>query len=317
MAGRWDGGVPAAPTGLALEQIGQGIEAGVSDVSVLTVPFGTGPTFDEAVAASGVPASFVRVPTEDVSSRGAGERVAQLLPAGGRIVVEGGHSARSDCGVGFLAGLLGIGEDDLVSSASLGAALTRAQDIVSARGVDLVCAASTARPLLGLDSVLAVAPDLEPVAYQDTDLTARITEAFARRPVGRRTLLSSVQAHPARVYGSGAGGGVGAVIAAIGGRIVATGDLLSEVVSLGSRMEDADLVLVAEPELASPLLAESTLQWVTSEAARFALPVVGVTYRASLSRVERAQWGLHGLFETEASVTLREAGRRVARTWLR
>jgi len=38
-----------------------------------------------------------------------------------------------------------------------------AQSLVAEAGVDLVCAASTARPLLGLDSVLAVAPDLEPI----------------------------------------------------------------------------------------------------------------------------------------------------------
>ena len=56
---------------------------------------------------------------------------------------------------------------------------------------------------------------------------------------------------------------------------------------------------------------------ITNAAAELALPVVAVTVRSSLSHYERAQWGLHGVFETVARITLEEAGRRIARTWLR
>ena len=58
IAGRWDGGVPVLPTGEALDAIRRGLLAGASDPVVLTVPFGTGPTFDEAVAALVAAASF-------------------------------------------------------------------------------------------------------------------------------------------------------------------------------------------------------------------------------------------------------------------
>ena len=50
VAGRWDGGAPALPTGEALDAIRRGVLAGASEPTVLTVPFGTGPTSDEAVA---------------------------------------------------------------------------------------------------------------------------------------------------------------------------------------------------------------------------------------------------------------------------
>ena len=50
IAGRWDGGDPALPTGEALGAVRRGVLAGASDPGVVTVPFGTGPTFDEAVA---------------------------------------------------------------------------------------------------------------------------------------------------------------------------------------------------------------------------------------------------------------------------
>ena len=305
------------PTGEALDAIHRGVVAGASEPTVLTVPFGTGPTFDEAVAALGSRASFVRVPTQASSSREAGERVADALRNGGTVIVEGGHNSSPDCGVGFLEGFLDVPSIDPRQPEAFADALTRAQSLVAEAGVDLVCAASTARPLLGLDSVLAVAADLEPIEAQDTALTASLTQAFAHRPLGRQQLLDGADVHPARQRGSGAGGGVGAVIAAIGGRIVATGDLLSSLLGLEAIIDGADLVIVAEPELASPLLAESTLDCVTRAAATHALPVVAITHRSSLSHFEKAEWGLHGVFETEGSVTLEDAGRRVARTWLR
>ena len=317
VAGRWDGGVPALPTGEALDAIRRGVLVGSSDPVVATVPFGTGSTFDEAVAALDSQASFVRVPTDASSSCEAGERVADSLRNGSAVIVEGGHNSSPDCGAGFLEGLLDVPGIDPRKTEAFADALTLAQSLVAEAGVDLVCAASTARPLLGLDSVLAVAPDLEPIEAQDTALTAALTQAFAHRPLGRHQLLDGADVHPARQRGSGAGGGLGAVIAAIGGRIVATGDLLSSLLGLEEMLDGAEVVIVAEPELASPLLAESTLDCVTRAAATHALPVVAITHRSSLSHFEKAEWGLHGVFETEGSVTLEDAGCRVARTWLR
>ena len=107
VAGRWDGARPLLPTGVALGEIGQGVLAGCADAEPVLLPFGAGPTFDEAVAASRAQASFVRVPTDARSTRGAGESVAQAL--GQRmVVVEGGHNASPDCGLGILAGLVGV-----------------------------------------------------------------------------------------------------------------------------------------------------------------------------------------------------------------
>ena len=51
VAGRWDGGIPALPTGDALAAIGRGVLTGTPSSTVVTLPVGTGPTFDEAVAA--------------------------------------------------------------------------------------------------------------------------------------------------------------------------------------------------------------------------------------------------------------------------
>ena len=112
VAGRWDGARPFLPTGVALGEIGQGVLAGCADAESAILPFGAGPTFDEAVAASRSQASFVRVPTDVASTRGAGELVATALGES-RIVVEGGHNASPDCGLGFLAGLLGVADSEV------------------------------------------------------------------------------------------------------------------------------------------------------------------------------------------------------------
>ena len=143
------------PTGEALDAIHRGVVAGASEPTVLTVPFGTGPTFDEAVAALGSQASFVRVPTQASSSREAGERVADALRNGGTVIVEGGHNSSPDCGVGFLEGLLDVPSIDPRQPEAFADALTRAQSLVAEAGVDLVCAASTQRsPLLQIWSRL-------------------------------------------------------------------------------------------------------------------------------------------------------------------
>ncbi|MCM3898515.1 glycerate kinase [Schaalia meyeri] len=314
VAGRW-GGNGEHRSGGALEEIRRGILDVAPGARVRVLPFGPGPTWDEAVVASSSSASFVRVPLGASSTRRYGSLVREHAASGGTVVVEGGHGEHPDYGLGFLSGLLARSAVHACDS-SLEDALNAAEEFVSRTGVDLICSASTARPLLGLDSVLAVAPDLSAVDEQDAETTALLTRVFARHP-HRRELLAGPQAHPARAYGSGAGGGVGAVVAAIGGRIVATGDLLARLTPLEAQLEEADLLIVAEPELASPLLAESTVDALTNAAATRALPVVGLTRRSSLSRVERAQWGLHGVFETEGSITLEDAGRRIARTWLR
>ena len=61
VAGRWDGARPLLPTGVALEEIGQGVLAGCADAEPVLLPFGAGPTFDEAVAGFAAVAHTVKL----------------------------------------------------------------------------------------------------------------------------------------------------------------------------------------------------------------------------------------------------------------
>lgn len=303
----------------ALGAVASGITGARPGACCSLVPLGPGPVFDEAAAGA---FTAIRVPTGAPSTAPAGEAVRAALAGGGTVVVEGGHNAAVDCGFGFLTALTGISVregDDLARS--LPAALGRAERIIADSGVDLVAAASTTRPLVGLDSVLAVAPGLEPRPGQDPGLTALLARELARRPRSRTLLAQaapgpSTGAGPASARGSGSGGGAAAVIAAIGGRIADTGALLVALGPLRHRLEGADLLVACEPDLSFPALAESCLDSITAAAAPWAIPVVALAARSTLSAHERAQWGLHGVFATDGALNLGAAGARIARTWL-
>ena len=152
-------------------------------------------------------------------------------------------------------------------------------------------------------------------------LTGALAQAFAHRPLRRRQLPRGGprQAPPgASLRAPAQEEESGAVIAAIGGRIAPTADFLADLLNVDDALEDADLLVVVEPELASPLLATSTLDALTRAAGELALPVVAATVRSSLAPLRTSADGAcTATLETEASVTLDDVGRRIARTWLR
>ncbi len=319
-AGHWAGGEPASPSALAaLATVGEGFASVRPEWGIDLVPFGPGPALVDALSSTGEhPYAPVVVGIEEASTAAAGAAAREALDAGLVPVVEGGHAIDVDCGFGFLSAFTGV---DL-SAGNLEEALPRAiavgREILGGR--DLIAAASTARPLLGLNSVLALGVDLEARTTQDRALTAllsRVLAAPARSPLPLAGGSSADAGAPGRAPGSGAAGGAAAMIAAIGGRIVPTGNFLRAALDLDARMERADLVVVLEPSLHSPHLADALLDVVTETAAAFALPVVGLGVDSSLSGHERAEWGLHGQFLTEGRIGLAEAGARIARTWTR
>lgn len=317
VAGHWTGGEPAAPTALAaLGAVAEGFVEQAPHWQARIRPFGAGAAFAEALEGAREDSYRpILVPFDAASTLDAGRAAREALDAGLVPVVEGGHCDEVDCGLGFLQGLTGL---DLSERAELEAALPEAlrigRDLLAGR--DLVAAASTRRPLLGLASVLAVGVDLEARTTQDRALTSLLARALAE---GRRPSLplagSGAAPAPGREPGSGAAGGAAAVIAAIGGRIFETGPFLRAATGLDAELEDCDLVIVLEPRLHSPSLSDRALDAITGAAAERALPVVALGVESSLSAPERAEWGLHGQFETLGSVGLKAAGARIARTW--
>lgn len=322
IAGHWTGGDPAYPSTLAaFNACADGFSARKPDWSIRLVPFGAGVAFTEAlVQAQATGWAPIVVPIHEESTFDAGQRTLDALDGGLTPLIEGGHSIDVDCGFGFLSALSNV---DLSDGPDLEDRLRRALDIARATiaGRDVVVAASSMRPLLGLSSVLALGVDLEARTSQNRQLTSMLTRVLSTK--AKRNLLASLMGDEAAptnwgtAPGSGAAGGIGAIVGALGGRIVSTGQFLRAICDLDSALADANLVIVAEPRLHSPSLADASLDVITDVAGLYALPVVALGSESSLAAHERAQWGLHGQFLTEGTLTLGEAGERIARTWAR
>ncbi|QWW20428.1 glycerate kinase [Schaalia sp. 19OD2882] len=321
LAGSWR--ATGADTAEALAAVAHGIRERRPDTQVSSVVLGRGKDFAAALDSLGEggprPVLVADGPTQEV-----GRALAAAAEQGTRVVLEGGHPSHPDAGLGMLGALTGaeLPHDHRIAHA-LPEALVEARRRVA--GLDLLMAASTNRPLLGMASVLAVDPDLSARQDQDRAFTSALLAGFAAAAPARHLLALAGQDQdthrvPARAAGSGAGGGVGAVVLALGGRLAPTGEVLRDLLDLDAKVSGADLVVVLEPRLDSPLLAEATLDTVSAVAAAHALPCVAVATSSSLSRHECAQWGLHGVLLTHDEGDdlrgLREAGVRLAHTWL-
>ena len=329
IAGHWDGpGVQPIAAWRALGDLATGFRRQRPTWSVDCVPFGPGHAARDAIAAA-TDRSFAPILVDSLASaRGAAYIVREAWEAGLTPVLEGGHIDEVDAGLGFLEELTGVDLGTVAASlAGPGAPAQGEEEFLNAfaRAIeagralagskDIIAASSTMRPLLGLSSTMAIAVDLKARDHQDRHVTALLHRAFAHVGTGRVNLGVDAVSNPALMPGSGASGGVAAIIAGLGGRIVETGDLLVDVTQLRARTADADLVIVVEPMLHSPHLAEALMDSVTNVAAEHALPVVAVGAESSLSAHEAAQRGVHGVLTDHSRDPLESLGERVARTW--
>ncbi len=323
IAGHWrDARASMSSSRSALHALARGFVSRRPDWEVSLLPFGAGAVFREALPDEEMKARAVSIAVDEPSTFRAGSKAREILEEGAVPIVEGANMRCVDAGIGFLAGFTGspIPSPSLLLGERLDAVaqlISEGKRVLANR--DFIGAASTLRPLLGLDSVLALDVDAQARPYQDRDLSLVLSRLLSQPP---RPLLPLLDADtqgttPGRLAGSGLGGGVGAMIVAIGGRIVDTARFLAASTQLSDVVKGCDLALVLEPDLDSPKLAEAMLDTLTRSASSVAIPVVGVCETSSLSGHERAEWGLHGQFVTEGRVTLEEAGSRIARTWVR
>lgn len=317
-------------TAQAHEAIGRGIHAHTANVTISTMPFGQGQDFVAACALASPDALIEPIPLEMQDAYELGQRVSCAIRAGQKVILEGGHNLDVTLWASFLEGSLGREK---------GAILRRTHhhdqwecDEETARdaigelyrqwGSRLpIFACSTQRPLVGLSSVMAVDRDL--ATRQDIDPS----HAFAVRRIFlsvREGILPSLNltnhgaTDPASLPGAGAGGGIAALMATLGAPLHETGQYLSSTLNLVERMKDTDLVVVTEPALHSPALAQACMDSLTTAAAQWGIPVVAIALDSSLSRHELAQWGLHGaLLTADTAEALEHIGQRLAHTWLR
>ncbi len=264
------------------------------------------------------------------TSFGLGALVATVVEAGVREVVVGlGGSATNDAGAGLLAALgapvldatgraLPYGGAALVDAATLA-------DEPRIRGVRLVAATDVDSPLTGIHGASAVygpqkGATREDVLLLDAALTrfAEVLQALPTCPPGL-----------AGLPGSGAAGGLGAALLALGGRVVSGIGLVRELTGLDRALDGADLVITGEGSFDAQSLRGKVVAGVAAGARDRGLPCLVLAGRGSVGRREAAAAGItavHTLVEHFGSADdalarpaegLSALARRLAGQWSR
>ncbi|MEE6281206.1 glycerate kinase [Georgenia sunbinii] len=267
------------------------------------------------------------------TSRGLGELLLAALELGAsRIVVGLGDAASHDAGRGVLEALTGD---------TSGSALAAARDRLAR--TDVVVAAGSTAPLLGLHgagAMLAERPGIGPAEAQrlDTAIAGYVAEldrsaaalAVTRPPLAMAsTAASPAHSHrpagrvrPGGAEGSGAGGGVGYLLALLGARVLPGAPVVAGSIGLAGAVEDVDLVLTGRSVLDAPALDGGVLAAVSEAAMSLGLPVVVLAEEVHTSRREVARVGVSSTYEIGrpadgALAALESWSARVARTWAR
>jgi glycerate kinase len=188
------------------------------------------------------------------SSFGAGQLIAAAAAAGAvRIVVGVGGTASTDGGAGLRE--------------ALGTA---------AAGVELVAALDVRNPLLGPDGAAAV------FGPQKGASPAEVTMLEAR--------LAALGLPTAALPGAGAGGGIGAMLMALGARAVSGAELVAEAAGLDGLVAAAALCLTAEGRIDRGTLSGKVVATVADKCARARVKCIaigGLVDRDAAEELER------------------------------
>ncbi|WP_028922768.1 glycerate kinase [Pseudonocardia acaciae] len=233
-------------------------------------------------------------------SRGVGELIlaAAADPEVSRIVVGLGGSANTDGGAGALAALGGTPLDaDGAPLPEGGAALARCAALAAPpalpAGVELVLAGDVDNPLLGEHGAAAV---FGPQKGADA---AAVEELDAALGCYAKVLAAAVNLDAeelATAPGGGAAGGLGAALAAVGGRRVSGAGLVRELCGLDAALDAADLVLTGEGSFDFQSLRGKLITTVAEAAAVRGVPCLVLAGRVAVGRREAAAHGVQDAY---------------------
>ena len=263
------------------------------------------------------------------SSFGLGAMIRSAIDAGASEVIIGlGGSATNDGGAGLIAALGGVPVDasgnPLVRG---GAALADCAEIVGIpklNGVRLTGATDVDSPLTGIFGASAVFGPQKGASREDVLLLDAALERFSH------VLSDSLPTCPANLAsrpGSGAAGGLGAAILALGGGLRSGMELVRELTSLDQALDQADLVITGEGSLDAQSLRGKVVAGVAGGARDRGLACIVLAGQSSAGRRESAAAGVTDVYTlvdhfgsaeramAEAAAGLRDLGARLATQW--
>lgn len=255
------------------------------------------------------------------TSRGVGELVvAAVAERPSRVVVGLGGSACTDGGAGMLAALGAVPLDGrghpLPDGGGALAAVARLVGLPDVRerlaGVELVVAADVDHVLAGPEGAAAV---FGPQKGADDDTVAALDAALTTwgAVLGEECGLTGLATQP----GTGAAGGLGAALAALGATRVAGGELVRDVAGLDAAIDRADLVVTGEGRLDGQSLHGKLVSVVAARAREHGVPCIALAGQVDMSTGEAIEAGLDGAYSVAADVgsveaALAEPGARLA-----
>lgn len=260
--------------------------------------------------------------TRDGDSAPLGVALAAAIADGAqRIVVGVGDAAGVDGGAGLLRAL--GGSDDLAVALPKACQLARSVQLVAAYGEDIA--------LVGLKGASATAVETLGWTKQQAQENERHLGEFADQV--RRTLPARKDLLTGKVHriendpGSGAGGGVGFALAALGARLQSGADFFAEVVGLSRLTSSADLVVAATQVFDWRSLADDAVATTVRAAAATAVPAIVLAERVDLGRRETMSLGASAAYplvdphamrrraDPDKCAALEALARRLAGTW--
>jgi glycerate kinase len=245
------------------------------------------------------------------TSRGVGELVAAAAERGPSAIVVGlGGSACTDGGAGMLAALGAPARDadgaELPDGGGPLAHVARVDDLAAVHArlgdLELVVAADVDHVLCGPKGAAAV---FGPQKGADADTVAALDAALA----AWGAVLAAASGRPDLVEqtGTGAAGGLGAALAALGARRVGGGELVREVAGLDEALAAADLVVTGEGRLDDQSLRGKLVSVVATRARERGVPCIALAGQVDLSVGEALEAGLEGAYSVSADAGSVEA----------
>jgi glycerate kinase len=249
------------------------------------------------------------------TTQGLGILLATAVECGARTVVLGlGGSATNDAGAGMLAAL-GVHLLDAAGAAlppgglAL-ATLDRVEGAPQLRGASLVAATDVDNVLCGPAGATVVFGPQKGLRPEDVD---RLDAALARWADVVERDLPGAPAGLAELPGSGAAGGLGAAVFALGGTRQSGFELISLVVGLPAAVQRADLVLTGEGSFDFQSLRGKVAGGVAAVAAEHGVPCLVLAGQVSVGRREAAAAGVEAAYSVaDEAGSVSEALRRPA-----
>ncbi|WP_420112558.1 glycerate kinase [Pseudactinotalea sp.] len=266
------------------------------------------------------------------TSAGVGDVVLAAARAGVRRIVVGvGEGASHDAGVGALQALAGAAPETPVAE-------VLRQAIDALEGVELIVAAATDLPLVGLSgagAALASRPGIDAAAAQDRELAlaGAVARLEAATPA-RRSLLAvaeGTQTRGSRRPHAGAGGGVAFALASAGARVLPGAEVVAVETGLGEAVAASELVVTATSTLDGGALDGGVPGSVGRLALAALVPAVAIAPRVLVGRREISGTGVEAVYPVtdpprpghatpstdDLSDALSRRASRVATTWSR